>query len=192
MAFERIFRMMQAKSTQKAIQAGSDIFTLGQMIEAHIAKNWHLLFEKNRAKLLDAYQRAGDMAYGTYLNLLFRPVHSQLKAAGLRPLPPLPGDFDISREWGVPGETDQQRWMWSTIQREDGEAIGTIVTITHHDHTQFRIPRQPQIIALAEIGKEAVVEALSQRSEDFKNTLEFTLEYALYLKRLEDQGQTAT
>jgi hypothetical protein len=58
--------------------------------------------------------------------------------------------------------TDQQRWMWSTIRgMEDGEPLGTIVTIVFHDHTQFRIPRSPQIIALLETSKETIVEALS-------------------------------
>jgi hypothetical protein len=145
--------------------------------------------QKHQAKLLDAYERAGDMAYGTFLDMLFRPIHKQMKVAGLRPSPRLPGDFNISREWGVADETDQQRWMWSTIHGKDGKPVGTIVTITFHDHTRFHVPRQPQIIALAETGKEAVVEALSQHSEDFKNALEFTLEYELYLKNLEGQEQ---
>ncbi len=66
-----------------------------------------------------------------------------------------------------------------------GEEIGTIVTIIFHDHTQFRLPRQPQIIALAQTSKDAVVEVLSDRSTDFKNALEFQIEYAEYLRRLE-------
>jgi hypothetical protein len=164
-----------------------DIFALGRDIETHISENWDLLLQKNRAKLLDAYERAGDMAYGTYLDMLFRPIHKQLKAAGLRPKPRLPGDFDISREWGVPEQNDEQRWMWSTIQESNGKPVGTIVTIVFHDHTQFRVPRQPQIITLSETGKEAVVEVLSRRSEKFKNALEFTVEYAEYLKSLENQ-----
>jgi hypothetical protein len=167
------------------LRMSADIFELGREIEAHIVENWEKLLEKNQAKLLDAYERAGDMAYGTYLDLLFRPVHKQFRKAGIRPKPRLPGNFDISREWGVPEANDEQRWMWSTIVGADGEPMGTLVTIVYHDHTQFRIPRQPQLIALAETGKEAVVEALSQRSEEFKNALEFTIEYELYMKSLE-------
>ncbi len=68
-----------------------------------------------------------------------------------------------------------------------GKALGTIVTIIFHDHT-VSPPRQPQAIALTETSKEAVVEALSQRSTDFKNALEFQIEYAEYLQSLENQG----
>jgi hypothetical protein len=106
----------------------------------------------------------------------------------LRPKPRFPGDFNISREWGTKEETDQQRWMWSIIESTEGKSLGTIVTITFHDHTQFRVPQKPQIIALTETSKEAVVEALSHRSADFKNALEFKIEYEEYLRSLESQG----
>ena len=36
-----------------------------------------------------------------------------------------PGDFAISREWGVPTQDDEPRWMWSTIARHDGLVMGT-------------------------------------------------------------------
>lgn len=168
---------------------GSDILALGQQIEALIKENWGKVQERHEEKLLDAYARAGDMAYGTYLDLLFRPVHKRLRAAGLKAKPRLPGDFQTSREWGTPEETDQQRWMWSTILGADGQPIGTIVTITYHDHTQFQLPRPPGVIALTETGKDAVVATLSRCSEDFKNALEFTLEYEQYLKTLASQGE---
>jgi hypothetical protein len=165
-----------------------DIHAVGRYIENHIAENWQVVLETRHDKLLDAYNRAGDMAYGTYLDLLFRPIHKGLKQAGLRPKPRLPGDFEISREWGKQDETDQQRWMWSIIQATEGEALGTIVTIVYHDHTQFRIPRPPQIIALTQTSQEAVVEALSRRSTDFKNAREAKIEIAEYLRSLENQG----
>jgi hypothetical protein len=166
----------------------SDIFAIAQYIEGHIAENWQLLLQKHSDKLLRAFNKAGDMAYGAYLNFLFLPVHKQLKQVGLRPAPRFPGDFSISREWGTREETDQQRWMWSTIESTEGESLGTIVTITFHDHTQFRVPRQPQIVALTETSKEAVVEALSHRSTDFKNALEFKIEYEDYLRSQQSQS----
>ena len=166
----------------------SNIFAIAQYIDTHIAANWQTLIEKNIDKLVDVFNRAGDMAYGMYLGWLFLPVHKQLKEAGLRPKPRFPGDFNISREWGTKEETDQQRWMWSTIESTEGKSLGTIVTITFHDHTQFRVPQKPQIIALTETSKEAVVEALSHRSADFKNALEFKIEYEEYLRSLESQG----
>lgn len=182
--------MTRVKSLREVLsesKAGA-IFALARHIEEQIAGNWQTLLHKKSDKLLDAYNRAGDMAYGTYLNLLFRPVHKQLEQAGLRPAPQLPGDFDISREWGVQEETDQQRWMWSTINSAGGAPLGTIVTIVFHDHTRFRIPRQPHVIALTETGKEAVVEALSRRSADFKNAREAKLEIEEYLRSLESQS----
>jgi hypothetical protein len=166
----------------------SDIFAIAQYIDTHIAANWQTLIQKNIDKLVDVFNRAGDMAYGMYLGWLFLPVHKQLKEAGLRPKPRFPGDFNISREWGTKEETDQQRWMWSIIESTEGKSLGTIVTITFHDHTQFRVPQKPQIIALTETSKEAVVEALSHRSADFKNALEFKIEYEEYLRSLESQG----
>ncbi len=170
----------------------NDIYAIARSIEQHVADNWQTVLQIHHAKLLDAYNRVGDMAYGTYLNLLFRPVHRQLKAAGLRPWPQLPGKFDISREWGTAEETDQQRWMWSTIKRSTGEPLGTIVIAIFHDHTQFRVPRQPQVIALTETGKQAVIEALSQRSSDFQQAREAKIEIAEYLQSLENQRKEAS
>ncbi|MFH7029502.1 MAG: DUF6022 family protein [Heteroscytonema crispum UTEX LB 1556] len=160
----------------------SDIFTIGQYIEGHIAANWQTLLQKHSDKLLRAFNKAGDMAYGAYLNFLFRPIHMQLKQVGLYPEPRFTGDFSISREWGNKEETNQQRWMWSTIKSTKGDSLGTIVTITFHDHNQFRIPQKPGIIALAQTNKDAAVEALSQLSADFKEAREFQIEYEEYLR----------
>ncbi|QYR21867.1 hypothetical protein KZ483_02155 [Paenibacillus sp. sptzw28] len=176
--------MNQMKPLTELLQESkvSRIDAIAQYIEGHIAENWQTVLQNDREKLLEAYREAGDMAYGTYLNLLYLPVHKQLKEADLRPEPRFPGDFDISREWGSKEQTDQQRWMWSTVYSANGDALGTIVTIVFHDHTQFRVPRPPQIIALNEVGKEEVVAGLSLRSNDFKHALEFTAEYEEYLR----------
>jgi hypothetical protein len=167
-----------------------DIHAIGRYIENHIAQNWQTLLQKNKDKLLDAFKKAGDMAYGAYCYKLFRPVHQQFKQHRLYPLPWFPGDFNISREWGNLDQSNQQRWMWSKIASMEGKEIGTIVTIIFHDHNQFRLPRQPQIIALTETSKDAVVEVLSARSTDFKNAQEFQIEYAEYLRSLENRGSS--
>lgn len=159
-----------------------DMHAVARGIEAHIAAHWRAVFDEHRDKLRDAYEKAGDVAYGTYLTLLFSPVHRELRRAGLRAAPQLPGDFDSSREWGVEAQDDEQRWMWSTINTAAGEPLGTIVTIVFHDHTRFRVPRRPQIIALAETGKEAVVAALAGRSTDFAAAREASIEIAEYLR----------
>jgi hypothetical protein len=178
--------MSQMKSLQEYIQDSkvSTIFTIEQWINRHITENWQVVREEKRAQLLDAYQKAGDMAYGTYLNLLFLPVHKQLKEVGFSAEPRLPGDFDISREWGnTPDLSDQERWMWSTITEvKSNKSIGTIVTKVYHDHTQFRLPRAPIVMALSETTKKEVLEVLSQHSPDFKQALEFHEEYAEYMK----------
>jgi hypothetical protein len=127
-------RSLSMESLQEFLSENkdSDIFAiakrccvvqLAQYIESHIALNWQTLFQKNSDKLLDAFNRAGGMAYGAYCYKLFRPVHKQLKQARLRPLPWFPGDFSISREWGNADESDQPRWMWSTITSIEGESL---------------------------------------------------------------------
>lgn len=162
-----------------------DIFALGRYIENHIEQTWQVILETQRDKLLDAFSKVGDPAYGTYYNLLYRPVHKQLKESGLRASPRLPGNFNSSREWGNADESDNQRWSWSTIKSAEGEPLGTIVTKMFHDHTQFRIPHRPEIIALRETSKADVEAALSARSADFKQAVEFRVWYAEYLKGLE-------
>ncbi|MFS0838840.1 DUF6022 family protein [Paenibacillus sp. 1P03SA] len=167
-------------------QPESKIGAAAAFIESHIRENWQEILVKENERLLKAYAEAGDPAYGTYLNLLFLPVHRQLQEAGIRPEPRLPGNFDISREWGRKADgSEQERWMWSTLYTEEDGPVGTIVTITYHDHTQFRIPREPGIIALAETRQEDIVEALSGLSADFKEALEFSIEYEHYLRSLE-------
>nr|BCJ78218.1 hypothetical protein [Niallia circulans] len=166
-------------------QPESKIGAVAAFIQSHIRENWQVILEKEKERLLKAYAEAGDPAYGTYLNLLLLPVHRQLQEAGIRPEPRLPGNFDISREWGRKADrSEQERWMWSTLHTEDVGPIGTIVTITYHDHTRFRVPREPGIIALAETSQEDIVEALSGLSADFKEALEFKVEYENYLRGL--------
>jgi Family of unknown function (DUF6022) len=173
---------MQSLLEFLAENKNDDIFAISQYIESHIEENWQILLEKHQDKLLRAFERAGDMAYGAYLNFLFRPIHTQLKQINLYPEPRLPGDFSISREWGNKEETNQQRWMWSTIKSTKGNLLGTIVTITFHDHNEFRIPQKPGIIALSQTDKDAVVEAISWRSVDFQKAREFQVEYEEYLQ----------
>lgn len=175
-------QMILSQSSESAI----DI--IAKYIDEYIQSQWQNTLQDNRDKLQKAYEEAGDMAYGTYLNLLLGPVNKQLKETGLRPVPNLPGEFDISREWGNEDESDQQRWMWSTIYDEDKAPQGTIVIQVFHDHTQFRIPRRPGILALHEWGKDNVAAALSRQSPEFAKALEFTEEYERYLQSQANEG----
>ncbi|MFF2888632.1 DUF6022 family protein [Paenibacillus sp. NPDC057967] len=174
-----------------AVRTENVIGSLGKYIDAHIESQWQDILTQQADKLQRAYEEAGDMAYGTYLNLLLNHVHKEMKENGLRAEPRLPGEFDISREWGNEDESDQQRWMWSTIYDKDGMPLGTIVVQVYHDHTQFRLPRRPGVLVLTEGTKEEVVQALSERSASFKQALEFTEEYKLYLESLNDDQKAA-
>ncbi len=161
-------------------QQNSDIHTLGRYIQQHVNEQWQKVFEANKDEMWRRYGEIGDTVYGIYGTRMFKHIHNQFKAVGLRATPRLPGGFSISREWGEDA-TDRQRWMWSKITRVDGTTVGTIATIFYHDHEQVRIPRPFQIIALTESSKGAVIEALSQRSVDFKNAQEAKIEIAQYM-----------
>jgi hypothetical protein len=147
----------------------STIDTLAQYMENHFTKNWKFIFEENKDQLLDTFKNIGEPAYGMYFNFLLVPVSKQFKQAGLHPESRLPGDLDISREWGTnKEETDQHRCFWSTIHAIEGEeSLGTIVSVLPHDHTRMHIPSVPQIFALTETNKEDIVEALSHRFAEF-------------------------
>lgn len=179
--------MMTSPNALPAAAQANDIFGLANYVDGFVDTTWEDVLRDKHDKLMDAYTRAGDMAYGTYLDILFIPIEKQFKQAGLKLDPGLPGDFNISREWGNADETDQQRWFWCTVVAKEGGPIGTLVTIVYHDHTQFRLPRRPHTFGLAESGKDAVVAALSQRSDDFRNAREASVEIAEYLQRLEAQ-----
>jgi hypothetical protein len=182
----RLFRRTTAMESLQTFfdqQGSSDIHTLGRYIQQHVDEQWQQIFEANKDEMIRRYPEIGDTVYGIYGTRIFKHIHDQLSEVGLRATPRLPGSFTISREWGE-DETDRQRWMWSKITRKDGTAIGTIVTIFFHNHEQVRIPRAFQIIALEESSKGAVVEALSQRSTDFKQAQEAKIEIAQYMAQM--------
>lgn len=162
----------------------TDITALGTRVAQHITEHWQKILESERERLSTMFATEGDAAYGVYQNLLFKPIKALLEQAGLKASPSLPGGFQSSREWGNTDETEQQRWMWSTIRNATGEALGTLVNIIHHDHSQFRVPHQPEIIALNETVNAEVEAALSRLSTDFAQALEFTVWYAEYLKTM--------
>lgn len=166
----------------------ADIHALAQYIQAHVDAEWQRVYEAMRGEMVAKYDQIGEAVYGLYGARLFKPVHQQLKAMGWRATPHLPGNLNISREWGE-SESDRQRWMWSKIVREDGSAAGTIATVFHHDHTAIRIPRGMAIIGLEAVTKREVVAALTERAPEFGTALEAREEYAQYLATLAAQGE---
>lgn len=157
-----------------------DIHAIGHKIQQHVNEHWQTIFKACHPEMIAQYDEMGDTVYGMYGERLFKYSHDQLKEAGLRATPRLPGNFGISREWGP--EDLRQRWMWSKIITTDREPIGTIVTVFYHNHLVLDIPRPFDIIALTETSKRDVVKALSTRSTDFAQALEARIEYAEYYK----------
>lgn len=163
----------------------TDIVALGRFVNTQIVAHWQGILEREGEQLAQLFATEGDAAYGVFQKRLFAPIKRFLEAAGLKAVPGLPGDFQSSREWGNQTETEQQRWMWSVMKSSSGAAIGTLVNVIHHDHTAFRVPFQPEVIALVETEKRAIEAALSRQSADFAAALEFRVWYAHYL---ESQG----
>lgn len=165
----------------------ADIHTLAAWADAHLEAHWQAILTEYRPTLDKAYAKAGDMAYGTYQQLLFRPIKRALREAGWGTQPPLPGDFSQSREWGNADETHQERWMWSVVRGPDGTPLGTLVHIVPHDHSQFRIPQRPSIFGLTQVDLPDIEAALSELSAHFAAAQPFHEWYAGYLA-----GQTET
>ena len=175
---------METLATFFAENNSSDIFTIGRYIQQYVNEHWEAIFQANRDEMIRLYPEIGDSVYGVYGNKLFKALHEEFKAHGLRATPKLPGSLNISREWGD-DERDRQRWMWSKIVGADGTAIGTIVTVFFHDHIEIRIPHIFQIIALKETSKGAVIETLSHMSPDFAAAIDMKEEVALYMQQME-------
>jgi hypothetical protein len=176
---------MQSLTAYFAENGSSDIQALAGYIQQYIDDEWEAVYQQNREEMVRRYAEIGDTVYGIYGARLFRPVHAQMKEAGLRATPRLPGSFNDSREWGP--EDERERWMWSKITRADGAAVGTIVTVFYHDHLQIRIPRAFQVIPLEVTGKRAVVAALSRQSAEFRDALEARIEIAQYLHQINSE-----
>ena len=166
-----------------------DIHAIARYIQRYVDEQWQTVYRNTRDEMVARYDEIGDSVYGIYGSRLFRQIHDQLKAVGLRATPRLPGDFNASREWGA--EDDRERWMWSKIATRDNTPIGTIVVVFYHDHEQIRIPRAFKIIGLEASGKREVVTALSRLMPEFRAAREAKIEIAEYLAQLE-QSQSNT
>jgi hypothetical protein len=164
-----------------------DIQSIGRYIQEHINQHWESCFQQCQSKMLEMYPQIGDSVYAIYGKQLFQKVHERFKEWGLKASPRLPGGLMNSREWGE-NESERQRWMWSKISRSDGTAIGTIAIVVFHDHTQVRIPRAFQVIALEVSSPAVVIKALSEISHEFKNAPDMKQEVAEYLAANPDKS----
>ncbi|WP_064014259.1 DUF6022 family protein [Deinococcus puniceus] len=175
--------------TALVIPMPADIHRLAAWADAHLEAHWQGVLTEYRDKLDTAYAKAGDMAYGTYQHLLFRPIKRALREAGFGTQPALPGDFGHSREWGNADETHQERWIWSVVTGPDGVPLGTLVHIVPHDHSGFRIPQRPSIFGLPQTELPHIEAALSKLSPDFAAAQSFDEWYAGYLAGQEQSAQ---
>jgi hypothetical protein len=140
------------------------IHTLASYIRQYIREQLPVLLQENHEKFEKTFTKAGEYAYGVYGRALFQPLQEELKLAGITTEPDFPGDFATTsiEYWGPPEE--RERCMWSVLATASGQTLGSIVTQIYHDHTRFRIPHIPGIIALEETESQAVLNALSHAS----------------------------
>ena len=170
------------------MQVGKNVESIARYIQEHVDQYCELVWNEHNPKLLKAYEQMGDSAYGQFLGLLFKPVNELLKSEGFKLKPKLPGDLNMSREWGAT-ESDRERWMWSTIKQPDGSDCGTIVVKVFHDHTGFSLPRKPEVIFVDVTNKQEVIYQLSKISSEFAKALDMKAEYAAYLESLNSAEQ---
>lgn len=141
---------------------------LGTYIKQHIDERWQHVLQESEEELVRMFDAVGEgAAYGTYAQRLFHPIQQQLKQSGLRSQPSFPGTLSTSREWGP--LLRRERWMWSVVSTAQGIPLGAIVILYFHDHTMFRIPHPPDVLALEATNTNAIVRALSRTSAHFKH-----------------------
>jgi hypothetical protein len=162
-------------------QARTNIHALGQFLQSFLDRHTEVLLNEHTEHYQQLFETMGDMAYGKFNTLLFTPVRRALEKAGLKAVPRLPGSFQRSREWGNAEETHQQRWFTSRIVRADEAPLGTLAVGSHHDHSKFRLPRSPEIVALDATRPTDVVAALSEVHIEYGQAEEFKIWYTKFL-----------
>ena len=145
---------------QNEPRSESAIQTLASYIQEYINQQWRGVLEENQKNLSRLYDKAGEPAYGAYAQKLFRPVREQLERAGFLSTPGFPGTLSTSVEWGP--DEERERWMWSVVRQARGALVGTIVVGLFHDHTRFRLPHPPRVLALEEVDADDIVREISR------------------------------
>ncbi len=143
------------------------IHTLAEYIGQCIDAQWQPVWQQSQQEMQRFFDRAGEPAYGVYGRTLFRPIQEQLTHAGFLTAPSFPGTLTTSREWG-PSE-ERERWMWCVVRPTHGAPIGTLVVRLAHDHTRFRLPHPPGILALEETDADAIIQAVSHAAGNLKS-----------------------
>ncbi|MFK9092462.1 DUF6022 family protein [Bacillus salipaludis] len=149
---------------------GITIHTIANYMQQYTRNNWKSVLQEYQSEFQDAFDKSGEFAYGIFGRKLFGPLIKEIEREGFV----LESDHLASsvEYWGPPEE--RERCMWHICKQADGTPIGSLVTRVFHDHTQFRIPRSPDIIALEKTEKSEIVEALSRASTRITKYNEFT------------------
>ncbi len=154
---------MQTLETFLADKREITIHTLASYVRGAIQERWEVVLQENLPDLLTLFEKAGESTYGVYSQKLLGPLFEQIGRAGfhledIRGTPP-PNSVEY---WGPPEE--RERCAWLIVKQADGSPLGTLVYRFFHDHTRFRIPRAPGILALQETEESAIRAALSHAS----------------------------
>jgi Family of unknown function (DUF6022) len=143
--------------------ASPTLHVLGDYARLHVTEQWQHVLQSQQEKLQELFDKVGEgAAYGTYAQQLFKPIGNQLKISGFSSTPSFPGTLATSLEWG--GLKNRERWMWSVIEGARGTTLGTLVVCLFHDHTTFRLPQAPSVLALTESYESSIVKAISKAS----------------------------
>lgn len=141
------------------------IHTLASYIRQYIHEYCQPMLQEHQEELLRTFGKAGEPTYGVFSRMLFQQLQQELKQAGFACEPDYPpGDLRSGsvEYWGPPEE--RERCFWSVVRAAQGTLLGTIITQFYHDHTQFRLPLPPSVLALEETETDAIVAALADAS----------------------------
>jgi hypothetical protein len=131
---------------------GQPVEALADHVRQRVEGRWQPLAAEKADELQRYFEEHGDTAYARYSTVLLDPVREELadlERAGYTLDPPFPGRFPDSVEPRTPPE-ERVRSFWSVLSTTGGRPVGTLVYRLFHDHTRFRIPRAPQVLALEE------------------------------------------
>lgn len=142
------------------------IQSLAEYINQYLQQQWELVLQENYNELSDMFTKIGEPAYGAYLNKLIHPIFNELTNHGfiLKPGFIVPNSVE---HWGPPEE--RERCLWCVVKKEDGNSIGTLVLRFFHSHVKFDIPLAPEIIALGETERDAIIDTISDASIRLNN-----------------------
>ncbi|WP_157507571.1 DUF6022 family protein [Ktedonobacter racemifer] len=122
------------------------IETIATYVQQYVDAHWQEVVEQHRSALEAIFARAAEQVYARYSQELFQPLSAELKQAGLTCDPGFPGTIPFSREqWGP--QEERERRFWCVLCQENEDILGTLLICYFHDHTQFRIPRSPLMLA---------------------------------------------